>query len=95
LELKLHYQPSISSTIYTHKKLPKSLADFNVMIAIVTKNYLFATDESNAVEGETFRSLHQFIGTFKVFCINAKKSENYKNNKIVQKVLKLVSTYLF
>jgi len=36
-----------------------------------------------------------FIGTFKVFCINAKKSENYKNNKMVQKVLKLVSTYLF
>jgi len=30
-----------------------------------------------------------------IFCINAKKSEKNKNNKMVQKVLKLVSNYLF
>jgi len=73
----------------------KWYADFNVIIAIVTTNSLFATNETNVVDGETLWSLHQFIGTFKVFCINAKKSENFKNNKMVQKVLKLVSTYLF
>jgi len=73
----------------------KWYAYFNVIIAIVTTNSLFASNESNVVEGETVSPLYQYRGAYKVFCINAKKSEKYKNNKIVHKVLKVGSTYLF
>jgi len=52
-----------------------------VIIAIVTTNSLFATNESNVVEGETVLPLHQFRGTFKVFCINAKNQINIQTIK--------------
>ncbi len=42
----------------------KWYADLNVIIAIVTTNSLFATNETNVVEEETVWPLHQFRGTF-------------------------------
>ncbi len=38
----------------------KWYADFNVIIAIVITNSVFATNESNVVEGETVWPLYQF-----------------------------------
>ncbi len=42
----------------------KWYADFNVIIAIVTTNSLFAKNKSNVVEWETVWQLYQFRGTF-------------------------------